>query len=86
MRSLYGRMKRRRHGLKKFVLLYVYTFMSFMLVRYTFINIKGMHLVCRNGLMHFTLFLMGNIVSEVDQIGHRPRSQNELWSSVEAPL
>ena len=40
----------------------------------------------KNGLKYFPLFLMGKLVSVLEQIGARPPHQNGLWSSTEVPL
>jgi hypothetical protein len=42
--------------------------------------------VSRNGLIHFTLFSMGKIVSVYEHFGRRTASRNELNSWTEVPL
>jgi hypothetical protein len=44
------------------------------------------HLGSRNGLIPFTLILMGKIVSVYEQFGLRTASRNGLSSQTEAPL
>ena len=67
-----------------FTVFYYFVF-TILLLTYTFLHIiykwrhVGRHLsYAQNGLIKFTLFPMGNIVSVFEQIGFRPGFQNEL--------